>query len=100
MRCLSNLKGQPANQLSLCFGVDRKTIARWIKNGWLKAQRRGTARTEAQGGDMWFIKDKWVREFIISYVEVVDFRKIDKFWLTDLLAGGNLGTGPATEKET
>ena len=88
MRFLQNLNGQSANSLALCFGVDIKTITRWIKNGDLKSERRGTARTELQGGDMYYIKDKWVKEFIINSVDEIDFRKIDKYWLVDLLAGG------------
>ena len=85
MRYLQDLKGQSATTLALCFGVDAKTILRWINKGWLKAERRGTNRTERQGGDMWFIKDKWIRDFICESVAVIDFRKIDKYWLVDLL---------------
>jgi hypothetical protein len=86
MRFLKNLDGQSSCSLALCFGVDSKTITRWIKKGYLKAESRGTGRTEQQGGDMYYIKDKWVREFIIDSVDVVDFRKIDKYWLVDLLS--------------
>lgn len=95
MRFLRNLNGQTVNSLVLCFGVDHKTIDRWIKNKYLKAQRRGTKRTERQGGDMYYIKDAWVRDFIIDSVDVIDFRKIDKYWLVDMLAGGIYGTGRA-----
>ena len=94
-RCLQNLKGQSLRSVAECFGIDAKSALLWVKKGWLQAKRRGTARTEAQGGDVWLIKDKDIKKFIIAYVEVVDFRKIDKFWLVDLLAGGYFGTGPA-----
>lgn len=99
MRYLLNLKGQTATSTAECFGVDTKCVTLWIKKGWLKAGRRGTARTVPQGGDMWFIKEKAIREFIVSYVEVIDFRKVDKFWLVDLLAGGYHGTGPSVMKD-
>lgn len=98
MKFLQNLNGQTANSLSLCFGVDKKTITRWIKQGLLNAQKRGSRRTEVQGGDMYYIKDRWVRDFIIDYVDVIDIRKIDKYWLVDLLAGGQNGTGSATKE--
>lgn len=88
MRFLQNLNGQSATRLTLCFGVDAKTIMRWIKKGYLKTQKRGTHRTDAQGGDAYYIKDKWIRDFIINSVDIIDFRKIDKYWLVDLLAGG------------
>lgn len=86
MRYPANLNGNSALAVAHCFGIDIHCVTRWIKNGWLKANRRGTARTPAQGGDEWYIKDKWIRDFIIDSVAVIDFRKIDKYWLVDLLA--------------
>jgi len=95
MRFMQNLNGQSACSLAVCFGVDCKTITRWIRNGYLKAEKRGTDRTELQGGDTYYIKDAWVRKFIINSVDEIDFRKLDKYWLVDLLAGGEIGTGAA-----
>jgi len=88
MRFLRNLHGWSKRQVAACFGVDDHAISRWIRLGYLKAKRRGTKRVEAQGGDHWFIKDKWLRDFIVNNVAEIDFRKVDKFWLVDLLAGG------------
>lgn len=85
MRFLKNLNGQSSRSVALCFGVDDHVITGWIKKGWLKAKKRGTERTEAQGGDHWFIKNKWIREFIKESVAVIDIRKVDKYWLVDLL---------------
>lgn len=48
----------------------------------------------AQGGDIYFIRDKWVRDFILAYIAEIDIRKVDKYWFVDLLAGGNIGLGP------
>ncbi len=78
-----------------CFGVDNHTVTnQWIKKGLLKAKRRGTQRTESQGGDEWFIKDKDIRKFIIENIGIIDLRKVDKFWFVDILAGTNhLGEG-------
>jgi len=95
MRFLSNLKGHSARNVAECFGVDETCISGWIKKGYMKAGRRGTKRTSRQGGDQWFIKDKWIRDFVVNYTAVIDFRKIDKYWITDLLAGGEIGTGPS-----
>lgn len=75
-----------ATQLALEFGVDTKVITRWIDKGWLIAKRRGTERTEVQGGDMWWISRKQVRKFIIESAAVVDIRKVNKTWFIDLLA--------------
>lgn len=81
MRLMCNLKGQSAYSLSQCFGVDEKMIYRWIKNKLLQAQLRETNRTQ----NTYYIKDKWIRTFIIDSVNIIDFRKIDKYWLVDIL---------------
>lgn len=75
-----------ARSLGRAFGVDVKVVIRWIENGWLKARRRGTKRTAQQGGDMWWVKRKDVRNFVIENVAAVDIRKVDKDWFVDLLA--------------
>ena len=98
MHLLKNLKGQSAASLAECFGVDNSTVAYWIRKGWLKAKKRGTNRKPQQGGDMYFIKERQVRRFIIEYLSLIDFRKIDKYWLVDLLAGGKNGLGPLALK--
>jgi hypothetical protein len=76
-----------ARALGQCLGIDSHTITRWIDKGWLAAKRAGTSRTDAQGGDHWHIKEADVRDFIIDYTAHVDIRKVDKFWLVDLLSG-------------
>lgn len=88
MRYLQNLNGQSATSLALCFGSDIKTITRWIFQGYLKATKRGTARTAAQGGDQWWIKENDVRRFVMNNAELIDIRKVDKFWFIDMLANG------------
>jgi len=89
MRFLKNLHGHSARSVAVCFGIDDHTIIRWIEKGWLKARKRGTERIKAQGGDHWFIKNKWIRDFIKESVSVIDFRKVDKYWLVDLLSVGD-----------
>jgi hypothetical protein len=76
-----------SRQLGLCFGIDSKGVVRWIEKGWLKGRRAGTNRTAIQGGDHWEIREKDVRRFVIDYIAHVDVRKVDKFWLVDLLVG-------------
>ncbi|HZR35163.1 MAG TPA: hypothetical protein VFA75_07290 [Nevskia sp.] len=74
-----------AHQLAGLFGVDGKTVTRWISLGMMKASRRGTARTEAQGGDDWQVTEKQVRQFIINNPQSVDLRKVDKLWFIETL---------------
>lgn len=70
------------NQLAAVMGVDRKTISGWISKGWLKAKRREQSALD----DFWKISRRDIRSFIIHNIAVVDIRKVDKFWLVDLLA--------------
>jgi len=94
MRFLKNLKGISARSLAICFEVnhyriDDHCVTTWIEKGFLRAKKRGTNRTERQGGDHWFIRERWVKDFIIENVAILDFRKIDKYWLVDILTGQN-----------
>lgn len=86
-RTRSNLKGYSAHQVSECLGIDSKGVTRLITQKKLVADRRGTARTEQQGGDMWYIKPKELRDYVINYISEIDFRKIDRYWLVDILIG-------------
>ncbi len=88
MRFLRNIDGHSATDVAECFGIDVHTVTRWISRGYMKAKRRETRRTAIQGGDIWYIKDEWIRDFVVNTVSEVDFRKVNKFWLVDLLAGG------------
>jgi hypothetical protein len=46
MRYLQNLKGQSARSLALCLGEDDHFVTNAIRKGLLKAEKRGTKRTE------------------------------------------------------
>ena len=87
MRFLSNLPGQSANSVAMCLGVDPKFITKAIKQGRLKAKKRGTARHEGNGGDMYYIVDKHLKNYVVEYINEIDIRKVDKLWFVDLLTG-------------
>lgn len=87
LRLRTNLKGMSATETAGCFGVDAKVVTRWIRAGLLIAERRGTDRTEAQGGDEWFIREKSLRNFVLENLNAVDLRKVDKYWFVDLIMG-------------
>lgn len=72
--------------LAQLLGIDQHAVSTWISKGLLKAKRRGTDRTEANGGDMYWIHRKDIRAFIIGNAAVIDIRKVEKFWFIDLLA--------------
>lgn len=71
--------------LARLLGIDDHAVTRWIHEGWLKASKAGTARTSLQGGDMYVVRPIDVREFVIEHVALIYFRKLDKFWLVELL---------------
>ena len=79
-----------AGQVADMLGVCGKTTTVWIRFGELKAERRGTARSEVQGGDEWVIKERDLREFVITHPMRVELRKIpdsNRAWFIELLAG-------------
>ncbi len=78
-----------ATGLATLMGVDAKTVSSWIARGLLRARRRGTDRTDAQGGDQHWIHLRDVRAFIVDNAAIVDIRKVDKFWFIDLVAHGH-----------
>ena len=78
-----------ARGLATLMGVDSKTVGGWVARGLLKARRRCTDRTDAQGGDQHRIHLRDVRSFIADNAAVVDTRKVDKFWFIDLLVHGH-----------
>lgn len=82
---LKNLSGQSAMSLAICLGVDIHFVTKAINQGRLEAGRRGTKRTEKQGGDQWFIKDPDIKNYIKENVHEIDFRKVDKYWLVSIL---------------
>jgi hypothetical protein len=58
--------------LADALGIDSHVVTRWIKAGHLRAQFRGTKRTEQQGGDIYLIREKDVRRFILQHPTEID----------------------------
>jgi len=77
-----------ANGLAQALGIDSHAVSRWIRRGHLKAQLRGTARGEKQNGDIYLIREKDVRRFILEHPTEIDLRKVDQLWFLDLLTNG------------
>jgi hypothetical protein len=76
-----------AGMLAQRLGIDAHAVTRWIRQKRLKGTPAGTLRKPQQGGDSFLIAPADVREFVIKYVALIDFRKVDKFWLVELLTG-------------
>jgi len=89
-RIKANLDGYSASQLADALGVDVRKILRWIQQGFLKAERRGTGRTPQQGGDIFWISDRHVRRFVLTFPGEIDLARVEKFWFLNLLTEGKL----------
>ena len=76
-----------ATRLSKLLGIDGHAVMEWIHKRLLKAERAGTNRTIKEGGDAYTIRPEDVRQFIVANLHMIDFRKLDKFWLVELLTG-------------
>jgi len=70
--------------------VDSHKVTRWIGAGLLEAERRGTARTELQGGDTWLIFRAEVKEFVLRCPDEYDLGKVEKWWFLDLITDGRI----------
>lgn len=91
LRIKQNLDGYSAWSLARAFGVDSHKVTNWIRRRMLRATLRGTDRTEIQGGDTFWITQSAVREFVFSYPDEVDLRKVEKWWFLDLVTNGRIG---------
>jgi hypothetical protein len=91
-RIKSNLEGYSACQLADALGVEVRKVLKWIQQEALNAERRGTARTEAQGGDTWWISDRSVRRFVLRFPQEIDLARVEKMWFLNLLTDGKLCT--------
>lgn len=76
-----------ARSAAMVLGLDNKTVCEYCLKGIIKSSRRKTKRLPQQGGDPHSIERADLRRFVIDNLELIDFRKVDKFALVDLLAG-------------
>lgn len=80
--------GLSATAAGRILGLDTKSITSRIVDGRIKADRRGSRRLIQQGGDWHVIQAEELRRFVIEHVAEIDFRRVDKFALVELLTGG------------
>lgn len=85
MRLMKNLEGYTGKQVAEGLGMESHCITRWVREGLLRVKRRETKRTEIQGGDIYYIKEKDIKEFIMENIGLIDIRKVDKFWFVDVM---------------
>lgn len=81
-------RGFSMRQVCALLGVDHRVVRRWVEDGLLVGQRKGTARDDRSGGDMWHFEDDYIRVFIINHYDLIDFRKVEKKGFVQILTGG------------
>ncbi len=77
-----------ANRLAEALGIDPHAVTRWINSGRLKATLRGTGRGERQNGDIYLIRERDVRRFVLEHPSDIDLRKVDQLWFRDIITNG------------
>lgn len=75
-------------QLSRHFGLDSHCVKRWLDEGWLAYEMKGTQRTPQQGGDTYLVSREALAAFVRKYPELVDFRKVDHGWFIEIIREG------------
>lgn len=90
MRIKGNGDWYSATKLANAFGCDIHVVRRWILSKALPAEKRGTERGEAQGGDTWLIRHEDVQRFALAYPDEYDLAKVEKYWFLDLITGGKI----------
>ena len=87
MRLLSNGKGMSACLCAQFLGVSLRIVLNHIKAGLLRAE---IIRYDQQGKANYYIREKDLRSFIINNPDVVDLRKVEKYYFIELLANGKV----------
>ena len=90
LKLTAHLDGYSGNALAELFGVDNHRIYRWIADGMLAAERRGTDRSPKQGGDTYWIRRQDVHAFVLQHPDEYDLRKVEKWWFLSLITDGRI----------
>ena len=69
------------------LGCEQSLLSRLIAEKKLNAIREGN-RSDGRAVQ-WLIHEKDLRKFVINYTAHLNFARIDKFWLVDLLTGSS-----------
>ena len=87
MRFLSNTEGMSACLCAEFLGVDLHWLLNYIRQGLLKAE---LIRRDRQGKANYYIREKDLRRFIINNPELIDLRKVEKYYFIELVANGGV----------
>lgn len=77
-------------KVALAMGIDSHKVMGWIRRGWLRAEKKGTLRTERQGGDIHLVHTNELRRFLLNHPDEYELGPVEKFWFLDIVSGGRL----------
>lgn len=77
-------------KIALAMGIDRHKVMGWIRRGWLRAEKKGTARTVQQGGDIYLVRTQELTRFLLNHPDEYELGPVEKFWFLDAISGGRL----------
>jgi len=87
MRFLPNLKGMSANLCAEFLGVDLHWVLNHILLGSLRAE---VIRHDREGKVNYHIREKDLRKFIVYNPDLIDLRKVEKYYFIELVANGGV----------
>jgi transposase len=79
-------EGYTIRELELCFGTDHHVIERWVREGRLTIQKRGTERER----DAWMVNDEQILAFVRDHPLAFRLDKVEQTWFMDLITSGGL----------
>lgn len=85
MRLLSNLEGVSASLCAEFLGVDLHWVLKHINTGSLKAE---VIRRDREDKSNYYIREKDLRKFIVTNPDLIDLRKVEKYYFIELVANG------------
>lgn len=77
------------------LGVHHRFLSRLIESGDLPATREGQ-RSDGRA-QQWLIREADIRNLIVNYTAHINFARVDKYWLVDLLTRSH---APKKQKDT
>jgi hypothetical protein len=87
MRLLSNLEGMSASLCAEFLGVDLHWVLNHINIGSLRAE---VIRHDREGKANYHIREKDLRKFIVYNPDLIDLRKVEKYYFIELVANGGV----------
>ncbi len=85
MRLMSNLEGMSAGLCAEFLGVDLHWVLNYISQGLLKAE---VISQDREGKTNYHVREKDLRKFIVNNPDLIDLRKVEKYYFIELVANG------------